>query len=329
VKVVWNGVPRDVAPAKGELRLTDTGYKPAPLHKTASLPGGLNDFYVTPFAVVIGTTAKDPEMKELVRTRAQLFVDGWIGWQKFPPREFTDSEVSDADIARYSLLLYGGPGENAVTAKLAAKLPVRISANGIRIDGKEYKVKDAALQMLYPNPRNPERYVWLVAGTSIGGMVHANPTVSNVSDWDYFIQDGHIPARGITASEKQLAVVSGMFDYNWRHADALASPGASQVRAQGRQITRASKDFRIAPERLAACAGKFQIMGGPELEFRVDAGKLKVNVDGIDRELMPVTETLFYVQRDNVTVEFLPDASGQLNELWGFNGNEFTGKRVP
>ena len=67
VKVIWNGVPREFAASQAELRLTDSAYKPAKLHKTAALPGGGRDFYATPFAVVIGTTAKDPEMKALIR----------------------------------------------------------------------------------------------------------------------------------------------------------------------------------------------------------------------------------------------------------------------
>ena len=30
-----------------------------------------------------------------------------------------------------------------------------------------------------------------------------------------------------------------------------------------------------------------------------------------------------------IPLEFLPDASGKFNAIWGWNGSEFTGTRVP
>jgi dienelactone hydrolase len=329
VKVVWNGVPRKLTASRGELRLTDPGHQPSKLRKTPALPGGGRDFYVTPFAVVFGTTAKDPEMKELIRKRAQFFIDSWIKWQKFSPRVFTDTGMTEADIGRYSLLLFGGPRENAVAAKLASQLPLRIDAGAIRIDGGEYKVTDAALQMLYPNPRNPQRYVWLVAATSTRGMYHADPNVYNGNEWDYFIADGHVPARGVAASQQRLSVVSGMFDYQWRYADSLAIRGDAQVRDQGRVVRGPNRKLVIEPAVLAKYSGRFQFQDGPDAEFRVSDGKLFLKVNDDETELLPETESIFYSEQNNFTLEFRQDASGSFNELWGWNGSEFTGKRMP
>ncbi len=86
VSVVWNGVARDLRISNGALRLTSPGYKPAPLHKTPKLPGGSSDFFTTPFAVVVGTSSKDPDMVALCKTKAQAFVDAWKDWQKQTPR---------------------------------------------------------------------------------------------------------------------------------------------------------------------------------------------------------------------------------------------------
>jgi len=328
VKVIWNGAPHDF-PARSELHLTDPAYKPAKLHKTAALPGGGRDFLATPFAVVIGTTARDPGMKQLLRKRAQFFSDSWSRWQNFAPRVFIDTEMTEGDIARYSLLLLGGPAENAVAGKLAAKLPVSIRPEGIRIDGREFKVQDAALEMLYPNPRNPERYVWLVAATSTAGMIHAVPNVFNVIDWDYRIDDGHIPARGANAGKQRLAVVSGMFDYNWRYAETLAIQGDAQIRTSGRVIRAPTRKLVIDPAVLAGYAGRFQLQDGLEVSFRVADGKLLLKVREDETELLAVSQSVFYIEENNFTLEFLRDSSGKYNELWGYNGDEFTGKRLP
>jgi dienelactone hydrolase len=327
--IIWNGVKHEFQANQYKFYLSTRDYHAAALHKTPQLPGGGQDFFVTPFAVVIGTTSKDPEFRNLVRTRAQFFVDSWSRWQKFPPRVFTDKDMKDADIAKYSLLLFGGPAENAVTAKLAGKLPVRITKDAIRIDGKEYAARDALLQMLYPNPRNPERYVRLFAATSTQGMFHADPNVYNISDWDYSIVDGRIPARGVSANGQRLAVVSGMFDHNWRYSDALAIQGDAQIRKQGRVTRSPDRQRVIAPAVLAGYAGKYQIEAGPIIEVFVKDARLFVNVMGEEAELLPVEGATFYMERNNVTVEFLPDASGRFNGLWGWNGSEFTGTRVP
>lgn len=327
VKVIWNGVPHVM---RGELRLTDSNYRPASRIKTPELPGGGRDFYVTPFAVVIGTTAKDPEMKELIRERANRFVDTWKDWQKQPPRVFLDTEIGEADLAKYSLMLWGGPAENAVAAKLAAKLPVRLSRDGIRIDGQEFKVRDAALQMIYPHPRNATRYVWLIAANSTHGMFLAEATPLRAAPWDYVIVDGHVPAPGQAAHAMRLAVVSGMFDQHWRYAEAFAVRGDAAIRDQGRVIRRPDKNLVIDPQLLASYAGKFQVVNGPLADFHVVDKALRVKVGGDDIELLPVGENRFFIPRFNVSLEFLRGADGRFDELSGYDGDEtITGKRVP
>ena len=115
-------------------------------------------------------------------------------------------------------MLIGGPDANRVTAKLAAKLPLRLSPDAIRIDGKEFKVKDAAVQMLYPHPLNSARYVWVFAGTSTNGMYFAEPNPYRRDDFDYLIMDGRSPGvqtdgdaardeRGVGHLRLQLALL--------------------------------------------------------------------------------------------------------------------------
>jgi hypothetical protein len=99
---------------------------------------------------------------------------------------FKDTEISSDDMARYSLLLFGGPEANRVVAKLAAKLPLQVSADRITIDGRTFPVKDAAVQMIYPNPLNAERYVRIAAGTSPDGMYFCDTATTNppLHMWD-------------------------------------------------------------------------------------------------------------------------------------------------
>ena len=120
-----------------------------------------------------------------------------------------------------------------------------------------------------------------------------------------------------------------MFDHNWRYSEALAIQGDADIRKQGRTIRGPDRKRVIAPAVLAGYAGKYQIAGGPIVDVLVKGGSLFVNVMGEESELLPVEGNTFYIERNNFMVEFLPDASGKFNALWGWNGSEFTGTRVP
>jgi dienelactone hydrolase len=327
VSVVWNGVARDMRVTDGALRLTSAGYKPAPLHKTPKLPGASSDFFMTPFAIVVGTSSKDPDMAALCRQKAQAFVDAWKDWQKQTPRVFLDTEITDADIQRYSLMLFGGADANRVTAKFAAKVPLRISANSVRIDGKEFKVRDAGVQLLYPNPANGERYVWIFAGTSPGGMHFTEPNPLRAQLWDYMILDGHIPSFKQAASPEELRVVSGIFDSNWRFANALQVPGDAGVRAKALQLARPDPNLKIDPKVLASYVGRYQIVDGPVIEVIKEGGKL-IALAGARAEMIPESETVFYVPSVNVRVVFKRDAAGEVTGFWGSDDRDFEAKRM-
>jgi dienelactone hydrolase len=227
VKVVWNGVERITPWSDGKLRLTAAGYDPAAVHKNSRLPGTMADFTLTPFAVVIGTTAKDPAMKAMCRKKAEAYIDAWRKWQNQSPRVFKDTELTDADAARYSLLLFGGPDANRITARLAAKLPLTISADRVVFDGKAFAARNAAVQMIYPHPLNAERYVWVAAGTSPQGMdfCDTDPDNPSLNMWDYVISDSRVAAQQLPRPFFQNRLVSGLFDYNWRVSDALVHRG--------------------------------------------------------------------------------------------------------
>ena len=328
VRVVWNGVGHDMRVSDGALRLTSSTYKPAKLHKTPVLPGATSDFLMTPFAIVIGTSSKDPDMVAMCKQKAQGFVEAWRDWQKAEPRVFLDSEIKDEDIARYSLILVGGPDANRVSAKLAAKLPLRITASSVRIDDKEFKAKDAAVQMIYPHPLNASRYVWMFAGTSTGGMYFTEPSPLRVYEWDYIIADGHIPAFKQSASAEEVRVVSGTFDYNWRYSDALSHAGDVDVRANGRTLRRPDRNLKIDPHVLASYVGRYQIDGGPLAEIFLEGGKLNARVNGQVNELTPESETSFHIALVNVRVFFERDSTGRVTGFTAWDGGDVEGKKL-
>ena len=330
VKVVWNGSAQVMRLENGEVRLTANEYRPAPVHKNARLPGSMADFTVTPFAVVVGTVSADPEMTALCRRKADAFIDTWRDWQKQEPRVFTDTEISEADMAKYSLLLVGGPEANRVTAKLAASLPLQVAADRVTIDGRNFAAQDAAVQMIYPNPLNAERYVWIAAGTSTDGMYFNDLNPQRPADWDYTIADGRIPGYKESASPLELRVVSGMFDYNWRYSDALAHTGDTAIRAKGRQMHRPKPGLSVDPKVLDSYAGHYQIEHGPSLEVLRDGKRLMTKIQGANEadELLPESETDYEIPKYGVWVRFLRDAKGKVTGFTGYQNSNFEAKKL-
>lgn len=329
VRVVWNGEPRELRAGEDGLRLTRADYEPAKLRKTPSLPGSTGDFFNTPFAVVVGTTAKDPALREVVGKKAQGFIDAWKDWQKFEPRVFRDTEMSDADIAKYSLILVGGADANAVTAKLAGKLPLKVTPDRVVIDGKVFMARDAAVQLLYPNPRNPARYVWLFASMSSTGMRAAAPSPFRLYEWDYIIDDGRIPALHARESMERMRVVSGMFDQNWRFDAAYLQEGDAAARASGRTLTFPSGKVKLPEALLESYAGSYELPGNRLVEItrRDDVLWLKSGSDEL--EFVPLDATTFYGEKFNVWVTFQKDPTGKITGLVGHQpgDGDFEGKR--
>lgn len=330
VIVVWNGAAREMSLQDGKLRLTAAGYSPAALRKSERLPGSATDFTVTPFAVVIGTSSGDPEMAALCSQKAAVFIDGWRDWQKQEPRVFKDTEIKDTDLSKYSLLLVGGPDANRVTRKLADRLPLRISVDRITIDSKDFAVKDAAVQMIYPNPLNPERYVWIAAGTSTDGLYFCDLNIRRIDDWDYVIMDGHIPAYKQKASSLQTRVVSGMFDHNWRYSDALAEIGDAQVRTNGRRVHRPNPNLAVDPKVLDSYVGLYQIVQGPTIEVSRDGKRLMLKVQGQTdtAELVPESDTDYIIPTIGARVSFVRDASSKVTGFTGYQNEDFEGKKL-
>jgi hypothetical protein len=80
------------------------------------------------------------------------------------PRVRQDKVVTAEDIAEHNLVLWGDPGSNAVLARLADKLPIQWTKDGISAGKQRFGADTHALIAVYPNPLNPERYVVLNSG---------------------------------------------------------------------------------------------------------------------------------------------------------------------
>ena len=313
VNVVWNGKSYS-----GSLSLRAPGYEPASPEKNSAVAGPLGDIYNTPFAIVTGTASTDPAMNEICRRSGQAAINAWKSWQRQPPRAFLDSELNDADAARYSLVLIGGPDANLVTRRLATKLPLEVAADHVKIGNRSFPATDARVQMIHPNPLNPERYVLVVAATSPGGMFFWSPGRLRNAEFDFTIEDGHLPGMNQRNAAADLWVAGGWFDRAWQLRDDLVFPGDAAIRAKAQLWQAPKPGLAIDAKVLDSYVGSYALGPGFVLKVSRDGPRLMAQPgDQQPVELVPVSDTEFLVLEGPVKVVFEKDPSGAVTcKVW-------------
>ena len=99
------------------------------------------------------------------------FADGF-------PRIATDTELTDDQIRRYNLVLFGTPETNSILARIADQLPIKITGQGFAVGDKTFSGAEIGLVMCYPNPLAPDHYVATTAALSTAA---ASPSITNTT----------------------------------------------------------------------------------------------------------------------------------------------------
>ena len=327
VKVVWNGEARETRVENGQIKLRAAGYEPPAMEKNARVAGPLGDIFNTPFAIVVGTASADSAMREVCQRKGEAATNFWKQWQRQAPRVFKDSEISDQDAARYSLLLIGGTDANLVARRLAGKLPVEVAADHIAVGGRSFAARDARVQMIYPNPLNAERYVVLVASATPGAMQLWKPERLRNAEFDFAIEDGRVPAGNERVSPADLWVAGGWFDYRWQVKDTFAIPGNETVRSKADVL---QPGRAIDPKILDSYAGGYTAGPGMTFKVRRNEGRLFGQAgEQPEIELVPVSDSEFFVVEGPAKVVFEKDAGGKVTAMKVLQGGrEFSAKRM-
>ena len=288
----------------------------------------LSDITTTPFAVVIGTMSKDSLMTKMINTKAQQFIAYWKNWQKFEPRVFKDTDVNEEDLNKYSLILYGGADDNLVTKILGDKIPLKISPDEIELGGRKFQAKDAYVQMIYPSPYNPQRYVSVIGATSSAGMFFYN---NNSSNYDFVIQDGSIPNNRLGRTQDKLYIASGSFDYNWQINNKLLRVGDEELRKTSPFRKVVLPGFTTKIENIPALdstfcktlAGKYEMPSGTKVSVLFENGKLyAISPEGMKLQLFPSSDTEYFLDVTDLQISFVKSAAGKVDKMIVHQGGQ-------
>jgi len=197
----------------------------AGLHKTHTLQGPIDDAFLDPFLLVrpTGMPWSDAVNQQALRTLAR-FDRLWAKYFRGHPHVKDDRDVTEADLAKYHVILFGDPGSNKLIARVAAKLPVRWTKETVSLGSQNFAAAENFPAMIYPNPLNPSKYVVINSGLTITDREYNGDY--GMPQWGDFaivkVKDG---------ADVPDLVTAGLFDESWAlpKYDASTESGAHRA----------------------------------------------------------------------------------------------------
>jgi Prolyl oligopeptidase family len=201
-----------------KLQKTDGKWQVVPgfgtaLHKRPGLQGPIDDAFLDSFVMVKPTgEAINADVGKFVARELTHAVTHWR--QQFRGEAIVkdDKAITDSDIANSNLILWGDPKSNAVLAKIADKLPIQWTADGVVVGDVKFAASHVPL-LIYPNPLNPKKYVVLNSGFTFREYDYLNNARQIPKLPDYAIIDAKSP---MTSRAAGTVVIAGFFDEQWK-----------------------------------------------------------------------------------------------------------------
>ncbi len=183
------------------------------LRKRHGLQGPIDDAFLDRFIMVRPTGQAWTEATgKWTANEMKHAITHWR--QQFRGEALTkdDKDITEADIAASNLILWGDPSSNAILAKIADKLPIKWTKDGVEVNGEKFSATHAPV-LIYPNPLNPKRYVVLNSGFTFREYDYLNNARQVPKLPDYAIVDATTP---MTSRLPGKIAAAGFFDEKWQ-----------------------------------------------------------------------------------------------------------------
>ena len=186
---------------------------PPGLAKKPGLQGPIDDAFMDRFLMVKPTGKPlNEKVGQWAAGEMAHAVDHWRKQFRGDAPVKTDTEVTKDDIESGSLVLWGDPSSNAILAKIADKLPVKWTADGITLGDKTYPAGTHVPVLIYPNPLNPAKYVVLNSGFTFREYDYLNNARQVPKLPDYAVLDVTTPPNSRYPGK---VVRAGFFGEKW------------------------------------------------------------------------------------------------------------------
>jgi len=219
-KATVNGKATTLKPSKGRLIIRVGKAPEGTLVKTPTLCGPIKDAFHRRFLLVYGTAGGEAATAENLRHAIAVQRD-WYAFAKGFRRVAKDTAITDQEMARTHLFLFGTPATNAILAKMADKLPIKFTADSYEVLGRPFRGGPmTGLMFIYPNPLAPGRYVVVCSGHRYGAALPPNHKYDLLPD--FIIYRGVAGAKGGAGGldadydDTNPIYCAGFFDSDWQ-----------------------------------------------------------------------------------------------------------------
>jgi dienelactone hydrolase len=190
------------------------------LRKAHGLQGPIDDAFMDAFIFVRPTGKPFSDgLGKWETEQADFAVSEWVHFFRGEPRVKNDADVTAADIASSNLALFGDPSSNAVYRRIADRLPIRWSAQGVTVGADRFDASHAPV-FIFPNPLNPTKYVVINSGFTFHDQSNNDMQSPKLPDWAII----DITKPGNNYRYLPLFVESqGFFDESWKLKGSVRS----------------------------------------------------------------------------------------------------------
>lgn len=155
----------------------------AGLRKRHGLQGPIDDAFMDGF-VFVRPTGKP--LSELLgsweREQADYAIGEWVHFFRGEPRVKNDTDVAADDIANDNLALFGDPSSNAIYKRIASRLPIAWTADGVTVGTERFDANHAPV-LIFPNPLNSRKYVVINSGLTFHDQSSNDMQSPKLADW--------------------------------------------------------------------------------------------------------------------------------------------------
>ncbi len=165
--------------------------------------------FVRPTGAPLNAALGEWTQRELAHATKQ-----WRGIFRGDAPTVEDTRLTDELIKSSNIVLWGDPSSNAVLKKIADKLPVKWSKDGLEFGGVKYDEATHVPILIFPNPLNPQRYVVLNSGFTFNRAAASGTNslqTPKLPDWA--IVDTSVPPDDKFPGK---IVDAGFFDEGWK-----------------------------------------------------------------------------------------------------------------
>lgn len=176
--------------------------------KRPGLQGPIDDAFTTPFLCVRGTgRAWHPAVGSWADASLRRFAAEWRRYFRGELPVKDDTAVSEEDVRRCNLILFGDPSSNGWIAKVLPKLPLVWTREQVRLGSTVHPAETHAPALIQPNPLAPGRYVVLNSGHTF--------REKELSTLNYLLFPRWGDWAVVRAAEEEAVVRAGFFGERW------------------------------------------------------------------------------------------------------------------